>query len=911
MTMKMRTGLAMALIWAGAVLSLSAQGAPSGIRIGVFDADSVGGQSFGEQGTLQALAKVSGLHVVPLKKLDSKALAGLDVLILPDVHKVGEVREGWQQSVRRFVTDGKGVLMTHDCAGMTPEKLFPEISRGTTRHVSRAIKPVLEHPVVKGVLPFECRFGDHKDVIPGPSARILLRCSGDRIAGVVGEVGKGRVLHIGVAIGLDGTAGEAAPNEDETRLLLNAVAWLAGKELTGVKLSPLRIAVSARAVCQPAPVVAEVRWLGNGMPGTPCKIIFSDSRGDTIGERLEPVTVTGAPGRRTGVARAEFATKGLADGSCTLRASVEGHPPTEVAVLLEGQARSAMHARDKRIRARHRNQVIKFAFTQGYEFRKGWAKAKPFLEALKAHNIDSFDYYLLRGGQSLDDGEFERFERMCGLAAEVGLQLWATFLPPSGKRELAALDADRGRALYREAFQRLARLSLEHPHFIGITIDDFDYNLGFFSPEFCAELAAICRSGNPDLAFMPLMYWRSISPGFVKRYEPYIDGIVFHFRAGSDPPSYLPGYDPKSFDDYRQVLHYELSRVRRMLGGKTLICGFYQWYYKGGWGVMTPDGKNPSDEHQCADVLQKYEVAHEYADGVRLYGLGIDYAVYDTLRDTVARWREEGSPWGWRGTDVEEYQPSARPVPDGKKLATIIQRGYGVVELARRRGWVRQELYQAICQAGPAEQVLTDDFPLVLASRTAMRKAVASRVEAYVRRGGVLFVQGVPGWRVDTDADPLREGEERIGNNSPGTSAFARLAGVRFRYHPRGFVTRVRVVADHPAVKALPMDTWRMTCDAAPRSNYPYLAYPVVVEDSIVLIEAEHEECPYNGVEYARTGKIRGTFPFLTVRQCGKGAVVRWYAHCSPAAVLGKEWFETIAGNVFAWAEKRADDLDK
>ena len=876
-----RTVLALLLTSSWAVSGLSAE-----THVGVLDADAVGGKSFGEQGILKALARVKALRADVIKALDQLTLATLDVLVLPDVHDVGNAPAGWREAIRDFVVAGGGVLLTHDSAGVKPEELFPEAVLGTTRHVSRAIKPVLDHPVAAGVLPFVCRFGDHRVLRPGPAAQVLLRGGGDQCAGVIASVGKGGVVHIGAAIGLDEAAQEGEPNEDEARLLVNAVLWLAGRDVGEAGPGGARIALAQSAVCQPAVIVAELRAL----PEKAREATLLDAKGNAVASlRL-------AHGAASG--RIELATAKLPDGEYTVRVSAEGQALAEATVLLEGQAREAMAARDARIRARHRNQVIKFEFTQGYALRKDWSKARPFLADLKAHGIDSFDYGVFWGGESLHDAEFGRFDRMCGYAQELGLSMWATLVPPSGNRTTAALGVERGRELYREAFRRLAAIARRRANFIGITFDDFDYNLGFFSPEFCAELAAIYRPANPHLAFMPLMYWRSITPRFIERYEPYIDGLVFHFRAGSDPESYILGYDPKSFDDYRHVLHYELSRVRRLLGKKTLICGLYQWYYKGGWGVMTPDGKNPTVEHQCADARQKYEVAHEYADGVRLYGLGIIRPVYDTLKETVDRWQKEGKPWGWRGLDVEPYHPPPKPPAKGKKLGTIIERGYGVIALAQQRGWVRHELYEQL-NRGPVD---LSPFPLLLVGRTRMSKSVVRQVEAYVRDGGTLFVQSVPGWVTDASDEPLAEGEIAQGNDASGTLAFARLSGVEFRYGPRGFVTRLRVVADHPFVAGLPKGEWRVPFDEPLKNTYPYLAHPVRALDATVLIEAEHEVCPYNGVEYARQGKIRGVFPFVTVAKSGRGTVIRWYPNSSAHPILGTKWFETILDNALAGA---------
>jgi len=78
--------------------------------------------------------------------------------------------------------------------------------------------------------------------------------------------------------------------------------------------------------------------------------------------------------------------------------------------------------------------------------------------------------------------------------------------------------------------------------------------------------------------------------------------------------------------------------------------------------------------------------------------------------------------------------------------------------------------------------------------------------------------------------------------------------------------------------------------------------HPVRATDAEVLIEVEHEVCPYNGVIYARGGEIAGTYPLLTVSRVGDGHVVRHYAHNSPAAVFGEVW-EALMDNLLQLAE--------
>ena len=43
-----------------------------------------------------------------------------------------------------------------------------------------------------------------------------------------------------------------------------------------------------------------------------------------------------------------------------------------------------------------------------------------------------------------------------------------------------------------------------------------------------------------------------------------------------------------------------------------------------------------ADEHVVRDAVQKLEIAHEYADGVRVYGLGIDHEAYQAMGKLLA-----------------------------------------------------------------------------------------------------------------------------------------------------------------------------------------------------------------------------------------------------------------------------------
>jgi hypothetical protein len=80
--------------------------------------------------------------------------------------------------------------------------------------------------------------------------------------------------------------------------------------------------------------------------------------------------------------------------------------------------------------------------------------------------------------------------------------------------------------------------------------------------------------------------------------------------------------------------------------------------------------------------------------------------------------------------------------------------------------------------------------------------------------------------------------------------------------------------------------------------------HPVQATEAEVLIEVEHEKCPYDGVAYVRQGEIAGIHPLLTVRDIGQGHVIRHYAQNSPATVFA-DAYDRLLENLGGFAQNR------
>ncbi len=187
-----------------------------------------------------------------------------------------------------------------------------------------------------------------------------------------------------------------------------------------------------------------------------------------------------------------------------------------------------------------------------------------------------------------------------------------------------------------------------------------------------------------------------------------------------------------------------------------------------------------------------------------------------------------------------------------------------------------------------------------------MRPEWGDLLERYVQLGGTLVVESVPGWGTDlSDGGSLREWEQPTGNGSPGTIKFGELSGIKFNYYHRGAVTKIRILQEHPLTTGLePLNEWIEIPYEEGGYNYSYLAYPVTADGATVLVEAEHEVCPYDGISYKRRGKISGVHPLVTIKQLGKGTVIRHYAHVAFPTTMGQERYETFANNLAQYVRK-------
>jgi hypothetical protein len=157
-------------------------------------------------------------------------------------------------------------------------------------------------------------------------------------------------------------------------------------------------------------------------------------------------------------------------------------------------------------------------------------------------------YYWLLWHASTD---WEDLKLFLPRAAEAGIAVTAYLVPPSESPPHAQWYSEPFRLDYKRWGEELARLSLAHPNLTSWVIDDFYANHELFTPAYVRDMQARAKKVNPNLVFMPLMYYGEITAQFVEDYRRVIDGVVAAYPRGRE----------------------EISRARAVLNGRDSSGG--------------------------------------------------------------------------------------------------------------------------------------------------------------------------------------------------------------------------------------------------------------------------------------------------------------------------------------------------
>jgi len=238
----MVAGLVFAFVLYSGCLSAEAKMA----QVAVYKPQAAG--RIAADGVYEVLKEAEGIEPVYIYDFNASTLAKFDVLVLCQMRYPKDLPSDWMDTVRGWVREGHGLLVTHDAVGYRSHKpFFPQISEGTgnayynREPYSKECSIARTHPITEGFKPKERFFLSYYDYItidPGKEGIVVVRGvekTGETAVSsapvvVCGEIGKGRYIANGAYLGGLAPSGKAVkPIRGEKKLLINSIVWLAGK----------------------------------------------------------------------------------------------------------------------------------------------------------------------------------------------------------------------------------------------------------------------------------------------------------------------------------------------------------------------------------------------------------------------------------------------------------------------------------------------------------------------------------------------------------------------------------------------------------------------------------------------------------------------------------------------------------
>jgi hypothetical protein len=222
-------------------------------------------------------------------------------------------------------------------------------------------------------------------------------------------------------------------------------------------------------------------------------------------------------------------------------------------------------------------------------------------------------------------------------AAAAGLEVWVYLVPPSEGPPAEPFGLD-----YPRWAEAIARLSRQHPNLTAWVIDDFYANREFFTPAYVRALQGRAKGLNPQLAFLPLMYFEEVNARFVEDYRAVIDGVVVAYLQDRE----------------------EIERTWAILNDATLPPA----------AELVCPGNTPSQEgdfvmaSQTAKVLPADRCLVQFRERDNFTGPTAGYHFKQLLVNESVVWTEDaaGGPANWRDVSVD-VSPNLR----GKTNVTV------------------------------------------------------------------------------------------------------------------------------------------------------------------------------------------------------------------------------------------------
>jgi hypothetical protein len=173
---------------------------------------------------------------------------------------------------------------------------------------------------------------------------------------------------------------------------------------------------------------------------------------------------------------------------------------------------------------------------------------------LQAVRANTYNFLIKRGAHDWDD-----LRAFLPLARRHGIHVWVTITCPSKKSKMSQPFGHD----YARWAEEIATLSLREPSLVAWGMDDFSYNRELFSRKKTKRILAAARRINPNLAFVPTVYYKhAVRHGYAGQYKGLLDGVLFPYRAESSGRGNLAD---------AQWVQGEIGALRALFGKRTPI----------------------------------------------------------------------------------------------------------------------------------------------------------------------------------------------------------------------------------------------------------------------------------------------------------------------------------------------------
>lgn len=362
-----------------------------------------------------------------------------------------------------------------------------------------------------------------------------------------------------------------------------------------------------------------------------CEVTLLSPEGSPVGEPrvASPDWTYTGDDMAAAVARFELPTADLRDGKykivCRCAAGDAKAQARDRPVTLEAELWAALQEAQKKRRKLLEPQLLGTLGDYDAEPRtpEGRVDIPRLMKQIETAHMNMYDWLIWHAKTDWDD-----LKLFLPIARDNDIKVWVTLCPPSEQGGAWPWSEP-----YRLDFIRWAdeigKLSQQYDNLVALVIDDFwsGGNRSLFTPDYIGKLATVLREHNPNVAFLPTIYWRTIGDEqWMRDYGAAIDGIVF----------------PYAELETGDALADQLTACREWIGpDKFLLINVYA---SGGSGSGAGQ-KVPRTREYMRKVLT---ISRERCDGIRIYclpkGKLLDDHRYAITAELYEQWRTEDEP---------------------------------------------------------------------------------------------------------------------------------------------------------------------------------------------------------------------------------------------------------------------------